>query len=76
MISGAWDNTLRLWNMSSYQCEIIIKGVYCSFISSLYQIDKDRVIVGAYDMYIVVIDKCVIEKRVEDKIRIFYVSII
>ena len=35
---------------------------------SLYQIDKDRVIVGGYDSFCIVnIDKCVIEKRIKDE---------
>ena len=27
MISGSWDRTLRLWNMSTYQCITVIIGV-------------------------------------------------
>ena len=52
--------------MSTYQCDKVIEGVdYCF---SLYQIDKDRVIVGGYDSFCIVnIDKCIIEKRIEDK---------
>ncbi|MDD6137147.1 MAG: hypothetical protein PUB54_08295, partial [Lachnospiraceae bacterium] len=68
MISGSGDDTLRLWNMSTYQCDKVIEGVRCCFINSLYQIDKDRVIVGGYKSFCVVnIDKCVIEKRIEDE---------
>ena len=65
MISGSGDGTLRIWNMSTYQCDKVIKGVdYCF---SLYQIDKDRVIVGRYDSFCIVnIDKCIIEKIIED----------
>ena len=44
----------------------MIKGV--DFPLSLYQIDKDRVIVGGYDSFCIVnIDNCVIEKRINDK---------
>ena len=40
MISGSWDETYRLWNMSTYQCETIIKGIiHCSNTNCLYQID-------------------------------------
>ena len=67
MISGSWDSTLRLWNMSTYQCVTVIKGVKCCDNNSIYQIDKDRVIVGGYNtFYIVNIDKCIIEKTIED----------
>ena len=68
MISGSEDKTLRLWNMSTYQCDKVIKGVLGSFENSLYQIDKDRVIVGGNNkIYIVNIDKCAIEKKIENE---------
>lgn len=68
LISGSEDDSLRLWNMSTYRCEDIIKGVTCCWSNSLYKIDKDRVIVGNKNMfYIVDIDKCVIENIVKDK---------
>ena len=50
MISGSYDETLHLWNMSTYQCITVIEGVDCCSTNSLYQIDKDRVIVGGYDL--------------------------
>ena len=68
MISGSYDETLRLWNMSTYQCDKVIEGVGCCFTNSLYQIDKDRVIVGWVDSFCIVnIDKCVIEKTIKDE---------
>ena len=68
LISGSRDDTLHLWNMSTYQCDKVIEGVDCCFTNSLYQIDKDRVIVGGYDSFCIVnIDKCVIEKRIKDE---------
>ena len=68
MISGSFDVTLRLWNMSTYQCDIVIEGVYRCFTNALYQIDKDRVIVGGVNSFSIVnIDKCVIEKTIKDK---------
>ena len=68
MISGAFDGTLRLWNMSTYQCDKVIEGVDCSLNNYLYQIDKDRVIVGEVNSFCIVnIDKCVIEKRIDDE---------
>ena len=71
LISGSFDMTLRIWNMSTYQCDKVIEGVDCCSTNSLYQIDKDRVIVGGggwvKSFSIVNIDKCVIEKRIKDK---------
>ena len=66
LISQSFDVTLRLWNMSTYQCITVIEGVKC-FTNYLYQIDKDRVIVGGYDSFCIVnIDKLLIEKRIRD----------
>ena len=68
MLSGSLDETLRLWNMSTYQCDKVIEGVECYSNNSLYQIDKDRVIVGRVNSFSIVnIDKCIIEKRIEDE---------
>ena len=56
--------------MSTYQCDKVIEGVECYLTNYLYQIDKDRVIVGgAYSFSIVIvnIDKCIIEKRIKDE---------
>ena len=54
--------------MSTYQCDKVIEGVGCCFTHSLYQIDKDRVIVCGYDSFCIVnIYKCIIEKRIDDE---------
>ena len=54
--------------MSTYQCITVIKRVECCSTNSLYQIDKDRVIVGGDNSFSIVnIDKCIIEKRIEDE---------
>ena len=69
ILSADFFSMLRLWNMTTYQCETVIKGVYCYSTNSLYQIDKDRVIVGGNkSLYIVNvnIDKCVVEKTIKD----------
>ena len=48
--------------------ETVIEEVECSDTNTLYQIDKDRVIVGGkFPFSIVNIDKCVIEKKIKDK---------
>ena len=68
MISGSKDKRLCLWNMSTYQCEKVIEGVGCYSTNALYQIDKDRVIVGGQNSFSIVnIDKYVIEKTIEDE---------
>ena len=68
MISGSVE-TLRLWNISTYQCITVIEGVQCYFNNSLYQIDKYRVIAGGtHNLFCIVnIDRCVIEKTIKDE---------
>ena len=74
MISGSNDYTLRLWNMSTYQCETVFERIQKKWFNNLFQIDEDRVITGKmYTIYIFNIDKCVIEKKIEDK-SFWYVS--
>ena len=54
--------------MSTYQCDKVIERVKSCNTNSLYQIDKDRVIVGEVNSFCIVnIDKCVIEKRIKDE---------
>ena len=66
MISGSFDVTLRIWNMSTYQCITVIERVECCYsTNSLYQIDKDRVIVGWVNSFCILnIDICVIEQTI------------
>ena len=68
MISGSADGTLRLWNMSTYQCVTVIKGANCYSTNSLFQIKNNRVIVGRYNSFSIVnIEKCLIEKTIKDE---------
>ena len=68
MISGSHDGILCLRNMSTYICDKVIKGVKCCSTNSLYQIDKDRVIVGGRNTFTIVnIDKYAIEKIIINK---------
>ena len=72
MISGSEDEILRLWNMSTYQCGTVIEGVDCCWTHSLYQIDKDRVIVGGYNSFSIVnIDKFEIENTIKGSATCF-----
>lgn len=71
MISGSSEGNFRIWDLSNYQCVSVINDVFCHdtpFMknnNALYQIDKDRVIVGGVQkIYIVNIDKCIIEDTV------------
>ena len=68
MISGGISESLRVWDMSTYQCDKMIEGVFCCYINALCQIDSNRVIVGGmYTIYIVNIDTYVVEKKITDK---------
>ena len=54
LLSGSLDKTLRLWNMSNYQCVTIINNVQCYSNNALYRIDNDRIIVGTDDKFSIV----------------------
>ena len=67
MLSGSVDGILCFWNLKNYQCITIINTVFCSWVNSLYRIDKNRVIVSGKNQFTIVnIDKCAIENRVID----------
>ena len=62
MISCSYDRTF-VWNMSTYQCVTVFKEVKCTLSNALFEIDKDRILVGFNSQFFIVnIDKCVIEK--------------
>ena len=44
LVSGSSD--IRFWNLDSYQCEAVIKGVNCFFPDSILELDNNRIIVG------------------------------
>ena len=67
LVSGSYDRTLRVWELSTFQCAKIINGVYCHSANSLCLIDNNRVIVGGEsNIYIVNITEGTIEKVIED----------
>ena len=67
MISCSYDRTF-VWNMSTYQCVTVLTEVKCTLSNALFEIDKDRILVGCNSQFFIVnIDKCVIEKTIKDK---------
>ena len=70
LISGSNDPKFLLWNMSTYQCVSIISDVGCCTSNSLYQIDRDTVIVGDWNYFSIVnisSNKCKIEHCIKDE---------
>ena len=68
IVAGDTDGKLRLWSMSTYQCVSVIDNVKCCYRNALYQFDDDRVIVGHKNgLYVVNIDKCIIEDELKDE---------
>ena len=66
LISGSWDNTLRKWNLLTYQCVKIINNVWC-YNNSLLEIDNNRIIVGGYNVITIVnISNDIIEHQIEN----------
>lgn len=50
LLSGSFDETIRKWDLSSYQCIDIILDVDCSYRNGLLEFDDKRVIVGGRNM--------------------------
>ena len=76
LISGCGDDTLRKWNLLTYQCDTIIDKVKCCFRNSLLEIDNNRIIVGGYKVITIVnISNDIIEHQIEndklDNVRSF-----
>ena len=45
----------------------MIEGIVCGFLNAIYQIDENKVIIGRHNIInIINIDKCVVEKTIED----------
>ena len=69
LISGSVDGNLLLWNLknNSYECQKIKTGLFCCCFNALYKIDEKIILVGGKgSFYIVNIDKCVIQKEIND----------
>ena len=41
-----YDNTLRIWNLITYQCITTIYNISCNDCNSLFQIHEEKLIVG------------------------------
>lgn len=62
IISGTEKYELYIWNSSSYQCITIIKQIKCFYKNTILQIDNHRVIIGSYQMILILnVDKGIIE---------------
>lgn len=45
-MSGSRDYSVKVWNLTTYQCEATINKVDCCFWNDLVQIDDNRIAVG------------------------------
>ena len=60
-------NTLRKWNLLTYQCITIINNVHCCERNSLLEIDNNRIIVGGFnELTIVNLTNNIIEQQIEN----------
>ena len=67
LISGSADDTLRKWNLLTYQCMKIINNVDCADNNSLLEIDNNRIIVGGLNVITIVnISNDIIEYQLYD----------
>ena len=77
LISGSWDNTLRKWNLLTYQCVKIIDNVWCYDNNSILEIDNNRIIVGGNRVITIVnISNDIIEHQIENDKLYFVFSLI
>ena len=67
LISGNNDDTLRKWNLLTYQCMKIINNVECINNNSILEIDNNRIIVGGYNVITIVnISNDIIEHQIKN----------
>lgn len=67
LISVSDDNTLRTWNLNTYQCSTIINNIRCRSTNCLIEIEDGRVIIGGNRKIIVVnINQCKILQVIEN----------
>jgi len=50
VVSGSMDKTLRVWNMDTGSCEMILEG-HSGSISSVLKLDDCRKLSGSWDKY-------------------------
>ena len=68
LISGSYDETLRVWDLSKYQFKNIINNVMCWDKNSLIQIDSNRIVVGGgKDITIVNVNNYIIESKINNE---------
>ena len=77
LLSCSKDNKLSVWSMQTYQRLHVINDVNCYWTNTIYQIDKDRVIIGGRNIiYIVNIENSLIEKNIKGSKLGFVLSFI
>lgn len=68
LASGSYDNTLRLWNISSYQCRRVVSNIKCWSANCLIELDDERIIsCGNGIIKIVNVNKSRPEQKLKDK---------
>lgn len=54
LLSVSFDGTMRVWSLSSYECEHVIKGVKSRWGNSLIELEDNIIVSGGYNMIEVV----------------------
>lgn len=62
-ISASQDQTVRMWDISNYQCINVFNKVFCGSIHALYMINDNTLLVGSdyQQIFIVDINQCKIK---------------
>lgn len=67
LISGAFDHTIRIWNLSTYKEEKKIDELVCNVNTSILEIDNKRVIVSGNGFINVLnIETSIVEQLIEN----------
>ena len=68
LISVSFDNTMRFWNLITYNCESIIDGVSSSGSNCMFQYAQNKIFVGGHNCITIInINKMRIEKIIEEE---------
>ena len=75
LLSGGKDNTLRIWNISTYQCQTIIMKVECFSQNSMIELENNKIFIGGKNKIAIIdLNKCIIEQKIENETKVDHVS--
>ena len=75
LVSISQDDTLRIWNISTYQCQTIIMKVECFSQNSMIELENNKIFIGGKNKIAIIdLNKCIIEQKIENETKVDHVS--